>query len=465
MNAGVPALANLLDDEGYAVEIVHLGIESEASEPEAKFSLRRYLDERGPRLVLLSLHWARQTRAVVTLAERIKRWRPEATVVLGGLTATVFAREIVETLPFIDVVVRGDGEEPLRRLAGALLRGDGPIDGVPNLVARDGGRVRETAWTWALDEAYASRLRHGSLRRLRHCDRYVSRALYADFAPGAPGSEGYAGAAYLNAGRGCTLRCPCCGGAAAGQRLTAARDGLVLYPLEKLGRDVREARAEGARVLRTSFDPPGARRRVAAWLRRLAADASGPGERLRVIYDLWTLPSAELLAALASSGLAGSTVVYSPECGSERVRRLLRPGGAFTNAALLRSIADATARGLGVHVFLSAGLPGETRAEVDETARLIERLRRTTSAGLSVLPMTVDPASPLWSEPERFGVRLVRRTLADFHDWGVGSRGLAGGPGYETEAFDEAAIVAEVERLQAIAREPSPSSTSHRPRP
>jgi radical SAM superfamily enzyme YgiQ (UPF0313 family) len=178
-------------------------------------------------------------------------------------------------------------------------------------------------------------------------------------------------------------------------------------------------------------------------LRRIAAEVSG----LRVIYDLWQLPSPELLAALTSSGLAAATVVYSPECGSERVRRLARPGGAFSNAALLRSIADAESRGLAVHVFLSAGLPGETLAEVDETARLVERLRRDTSAAVSVLPMTVDPASPLWSEPGRYGVRLVRRSLADFHDW----KGIPDGPGYETAAFDEAAVLAQVRRLRELA--------------
>jgi len=441
MPTGLPALANMLADAGYVVEIVHLGIESEVSQG---FSLRRYLGKRRPRIVLISLHWNQQTRAVIDVAERVKQWLPGTQVFLGGLTASVFAREAVSELPFIDGVIRGDGEGPLRALCRVVLEGEGRLDEVPNLVWRPAdydGVARENPMTWVLDATTAKSLRHGSLALLRHRRAYLERALYADFSPGSASSSGYARAAYLNAGRGCTRACICCGGAASGQRITSSREGVVLYPLEKLVDDVREAYAEGARTLRTSFDPPGSRRRVVAWLDRLSAE----GIDLRVLYDLWGLPTRGLLDALARASTTPSMVIYSPDCGSERVRRLVRPR-SFSNAQLLRSIGDAEGRGLEVHVFFSAGLPGEGPGEVDETARLIERIRATSRASVSVTPMAIDPASPLWCDPERYGVRLVRRTLRDFYDW----KGLPDGPGYETEAFDEAGIVAAVERLLAM---------------
>jgi radical SAM superfamily enzyme YgiQ (UPF0313 family) len=450
MPTGLPALANLLADEGYSVEILHLGIESEVANG---FSLRRYLVEHRPRLVLLSLHWSRQTKPVVDVAERVKRWLPDARVVLGGLTASVFAVEAVSSFPFVDCVVRGDGEAPLLALARAVIDGEGALEDVPNLVWR-GGRedvVRESTTRWVLDASTARRLRHGSLALLRNRRSYVERALYADFSPGSTASLGYDRAAYLNAGRGCARECLCCGGAASSQRITSAREGVLLYPLEKLVGDVREAHAEGARVLRTSFDPPGSRRHVVAWLRRLEAEGYG----VRIIYDLWDLPTAGLLDALARSSLPPAVVVYSPECGSERIRRIVRPR-SFTNARLLRSIVEAECRGLNVHVFFSAGLPGETLADVDETARLMEEIRRRSGASLSVTPMAVDPASPLWCEPERHGVRLLRRTLRDFYEW----RGLPDGPGYETESFGEADIVAAVDRLLGLGRDRDPLTTA-----
>lgn len=436
MAAGLPALANLLTDEGFSIEILHLGIESEV---QRGFSLQRYLLTHRPRLVLLSLHWNQQTRPVLDVVEKVRRWLPEARIILGGLTASVFAEDLLSSLPSIDGVIRGDGEEPLKVLARAVLERRGNIHDVPNLVWRDsGGEVHQNSRWWVIDAETAGKMRHGNLERLRHHKAYLERALYADFSPGVEGSEGYPRATFLNAGRGCLSRCICCGGAASSQMITSGRESVVFYPKEKLLRDVGDAYAQGARTLRTSFDPPGSRRHIKAWLGQMRAD----GIELRVIYDLWGLPTAGLLDAIAACSKERSMVVYSPECGSEHVRRIVRPR-SFSNAQLLRSVHDAEERGVDVHIFFSAGLPGERPNDVDQTARLIESIRQQTGASVSVAPMFIDPASALWCEPERFGVRLLRRTLQDFYDW----TGRSDGPGYETEHFDEGEIVVAVQRL------------------
>ena len=75
----------------------------------------------------------------------------------------------------------------------------------------------------------------------------------ADFSEGAPGSEGYPRATYLNAGRGCPGGCVDCGGAAESQLLTSARDGVLLYPTGKLIADAADAVSEGAEVLRSNL--------------------------------------------------------------------------------------------------------------------------------------------------------------------------------------------------------------------
>lgn len=437
---GVPSLANLLADGGRAAAIVHLGIEREL---DPKFSLQRLLRTTQPRLVLLSLHWNQQTRTVVDVAHRVRAWAPDATLVLGGLTASVFAREIVGSLPFVDGVVRGDGEAPLLALARVVIDGEGSLGDVPNLTWRTAdGAVRENPHSWVLDAATAGRLRHGSLALLRNRDAYLSRSLYADFSEGAPGSEGYPWATFLNAGRGCPRSCATCGGAAESQRITCGREGFVLYPTEKLVADTRAAVEEGARVLRTCFDPPGSRDAIRLWFEGLRAE----GLRLRTLYDFWYLPARAFLADMARTFEPRSVAVYSPECGSEAVRFRIR-AFPFTNRRLLQAIREGEDAGLDVHCFFTAGLPSETPADVDETARLIERIQRETRAAVSVAPMFVDPASPVFLDPERWGVRLHRRTLRDFYD----GKGLPGGPGYETEWFDERGILAACNRLLAVA--------------
>ena len=120
MPLGLPALCNLLVDTGREAVIVHLGIEREI---DPKFALGSWLQAAQPKMVLLSWHWHQQTRPVIALGERVRTWLPEARIYFGGLTASVFAREAMEHLPFLDGVVRGDGKEPLLALARAVLDG------------------------------------------------------------------------------------------------------------------------------------------------------------------------------------------------------------------------------------------------------------------------------------------------------------------------------------------------------
>jgi len=438
MPLGVPALANLLARDGRTVEILHLGIEPEV---DPSFSIARAIKELDPRLALVPLHFNPQTRAAIDAARWVRQAAPGTPIVLGGLTATVFARDLA-SLPFVDAVVRGDAEEPLRRLARVILDGEGSFADVPNLVWRDATGLHQNEARWALDHETAGGLEHGNLRLLRHREAYVARALYADFSEGADGSAGYPFAAYLNAGRGCTADCAYCGGSRSAQLLTSARTGVLLYPIEKLVNDVRDAVAHGAKTLRTCFDPPEARAHVGRWLDAIRAE----GITLRAIYDFWLPAPRAFIDDVARTFTAGSVAVYSPDCGSEAVRRRLR-GYAYSNDQLLRAIAESESAGLSVHCFFGAGLPTETLADVDETARLIERVQRETGAGISVTPMFLDPGNAIFRDPERYGVRLVRRALKDFYE----ERGTPGGPGYETEHFTESEILAACSRLLAAA--------------
>ncbi len=446
MPLGVPALANLLSDEaGMAPSILHLGIEREV---DPAFSLRAYCRSRPPAVVLLSLHWYLQTRPVLRAAKRLRSWLPTTKIVLGGLTATVFARELLEQLPFVDAVIRGDGEGPVLALARTWGDGRTPREPheVPNLLWRDArGGLHDHGLSYHLDAPSSDRLRHGSLERLRHREAYVARALYADFSEGA-GAGGYARAAYLNAGRGCTVSCVSCGGAAPSQATLCGRRGVLLYPRDKLVRDVREALEEGAEVLRMSFDPPSARPHLLAWFSAIET----LGAPLRLVFDLWSLPTHDLLDAMARTFEPGSTLVLSPECGSEAVRRRVR-GHAFTNDALMESIRAIEGCGMQAHCFFSAGLPTETPADLDESVALIHRIRRETSAGISVCPMVADPGSPLFVDPARYGATLTRRTLRDFYE----EKGGAHGPGYATRWFTQERILGACDRLLEAAGLPA----------
>jgi radical SAM superfamily enzyme YgiQ (UPF0313 family) len=439
MPLGFPSLANLIRDEiGVEPTLMHLGIEYEVN---PDFSMRSWLDAHPPRQVFLSLHWHQQTRSVINLARKIRSWLPETKIILGGLTASVFARPIMEQLRFIDAVVQGDGEEPIlalvrsldnHRLSNSWNANNSTLHEIPNLCWRDDkGGLHANPRRYHLDMMTAGKLRHGSLQFLRHRKAYLERVLYADFSQGAQ-EKGQPRTAYLNAGRGCTVDCATCGGGAKAQSITRGKKGLLLYPLPKLMRDVKEASSEGANLLRMSFDPPGARTLLCNWFHALAE----MGTSLRLVYDLWHLPSTNLLDSMSRTFEKGSTLVLSPECGSENVRRRIR-GLSFSNDELLRSIQEVESRGFHAHCFFSGGLPTESPDDVKASIALIHRIQAQTEAGISVCPMVLDPASPIHRNPDAFDLTLTRKTLQDFYE----EKGIADGPGYETRWYSEQEIL------------------------
>ncbi len=136
-------LVNLLRAEGWQVAGLNLPLEL-TLQPD--FSLRRWLAGRSPtKMVLIDLHWYEHCFGAIDVARLVKSVWPDAVTVIGGLTTSNFAEEILRSHAAVDYAIRGDAEEPLRQLARYVLgsgsdsEGSGDVDlaTIPNLVRRE----------------------------------------------------------------------------------------------------------------------------------------------------------------------------------------------------------------------------------------------------------------------------------------------------------------------------------------
>ena len=147
---GVPGLVAVLRAQGVGVRGVNYPLERELNRG---FDLRQWLrGRRQARVVLIDLHWYEHSYGALSAAEVCKEVLPEAWVVLGGLTASGFAREILEGFPVVDFVIRGDAEVPLVQLVARCLEAEPgqlpEVADVPNLTYRQDGEVQENALTY-----------------------------------------------------------------------------------------------------------------------------------------------------------------------------------------------------------------------------------------------------------------------------------------------------------------------------
>ncbi len=122
----------------------------------------------------------------IVTAHLIKRRSPETVVCLGGPAASPMSRVLLESFPFIDVVVRGEGEFTFVELVSALKDAQRPSD-VLGLTWRLGDRIVENPARPLLDDL--------------------------DELP-VPAFEAYdmvgGGSLYLDVGRGCPFKCHFC---------------------------------------------------------------------------------------------------------------------------------------------------------------------------------------------------------------------------------------------------------------
>lgn len=156
-------------------------------------------------------------------------------------------------------------------------------------------------------------------------------------------------------------------------------------------------------------------------------------------FETFGLPDAETTAVFAEHLGEGSRLIISPETHDEATRRKHR-AFPFSNAQFLERMDQLEALGVGSLLYYILGLPGETMQSAQAMWGFQAQLRERYShlEHQFTWPLEVEPGSPWFSHPERYGIRLRHRTLADFHEAHAHGRFTLG---YDTETMSEQQVL------------------------
>lgn len=417
-------------------------------------SLQYYLTERGHRVTLLNLgtlllrypqldfaavaaaldicllgidlHWMIHAQGGLAVARSFKELRPEVPVVFGGFSATIYAEELIQ-YPFVDLVLRGyDTHLPLDRLLEALKSGEG-LERVPNLVWKDrSGR--------AVDNGYT--------HRPPAYDYYIDWSNQPR--QSARGTLAISEIITLT-NVGCNFTCNWCGGSRDAFRLTHGVEKPVI--------------SKSHAVIRSEFDSLNSIDGLSQYHYYPVSTYNETGDRLEeflgivsasnfksVSYEQHGLPGDEVLRAMARSN-PRTTITLSPDSHDRRVARLAGRG-VFSNEALEAWIERALEFGIAqVDLWYMVGLPGQDAASVQGTVEycghLLNKFRgaRVNPLICPLIP-NLDPGSMIFREPERFGYRLVHRTLEE-HRRAAERASMIQWINYETRWLSREALVVE----------------------
>ncbi len=399
---GLTSIAEYLGRAGYRVHMVNLAVRM-LRDP--NFDAEKFIKRLNSSVFGIDLHWMLHSHGAVEIARIVKQHHPNSKVVVGGLSASYYHRELFH-YPEIDYVLRGDStEEPFRQLLECITDENEPTS-VPNLSWRDEtGEVRENPLSHVPDE-----LNDVMLHYYDHTVSLVVR--HRDLSSYLPFKDWlrYPITAVLTC-RGCTENCLICGGSAAAFRHAYNRGNPAFRSPEAVARDVNSIGriTNGPIFILGDIRQPGE-----DYAYRLLQLLGQEAAKNQLILELFRPAPKEFLKKMGEA-CPGFCLEISPESHDPAVRKAC--GRDYSNEELEETIADALEAGCHrVDVFFMTGLPKQTTKSVMDTIDycgfLLDRFQRTVPFIAPLSPF-LDPASLAFENPERHGYRLRFRTLEE----------------------------------------------------
>lgn len=417
---GVPALMNVLRGAGIAVQGLNYPLEREL---DRRFDLRRWLRTQAKaRVILIDLHWYEHSYGAIRMAGVCKEVLPDAWVVLGGLTASAFAREILERFDAVDVVIRGDAEQPLLALVEQCLGVAAPaspdFSHIPNLAYRHNGVVVENAIGYCAATEDLDRLDYVDLSFMEHHTEYfVHEYLVTDLpkARAALKVDPFLGR-WIATARGCKYECSYCGGCKSAHKTLATRDGIVPRSPAVVVDELERLATLGVEQASLSYDI--AELGDEYW-RTFFSLIRQRKIKIGLYNECFQMPTPAFVKRFAQiAEREHSCLAFSPLSGNERVRRL--NGKLFTNDELFNVLDALNMHDIFALVYFSLNLPGENGETLKETIALAEQICQLyPPSRIRIMNSchTLDPLSPMAVYPEKYAIDVTMRTFKDWYTY------------------------------------------------
>lgn len=316
----------------------------------------------------------------VAIARRVREQLPAARIVIGGHNASFVDTATLERYPWVDAVVRGEGEVSFGELVDAWSTGSDAAQVAGITWRGPNGIVRNPQRELIADLDRLPLPDYGLLPPL---------ASYRD-ACGLPRSI-----AILEVGRGCPHRCIYCSEASFWRRRTRT------FSIDRLAREMRLLRDDhGAECFLLAYDQFTADRRfVESFCRRLLDE----GLQSTPWYCISRLDTvdAPLLKLMRQAGC--ESMCYGIDSGSPRTLAFIRK--QIDPVILLERVRSTTTQGMVPTLSFVIGFPEETGEDIEATLDLA--LRSAASGNINPLLQmpTVLPGTELH---QRYADRLVR---------------------------------------------------------
>lgn len=406
--AGLIGVLNELGRRDYEVIAVNQGVELVLN---PDLTIDNLLESLTYQVLLLDLHWYVHSYSVMRIAAASKQIHPQATIIIGGLTASLYAQEILTAYPDIDYVVRGEAELALPALLDQLLKPGSSPELIPGVLSR--AALATKSLTARMPVMALDSYDYCSMNWLQHEAEYYALATLLGQHNDFEIAEARTLKWLLN-GRGCWFACSFCGGGRDAHWFLSRRSTTSLRSPVKTLEDLTSISAQGIDQVALTHDPACCGREY--W-QALLSGVRAQGLHLGIYNEFWGLPTPEFLVNLAASFNPESSILaFSPLTGDDRLRRI--HGKSFSTHDFQERLQQTLELGFRVFIYFNDSLPGDTSRTNEATLRLLEELFQVLTpqtARLYYYRLMTDPCSPLQRNPERYGRPAFAVSFKDYY--------------------------------------------------
>ncbi len=238
---GVLGLASYLRSLGYRVKIINLLLEQILDHTVTE---QKILEELRCPIFCVDLHWFVHAYESISLTEEIKKIHPGALCILGGLTSSYFAEEIMESFSSVDMIVKGESETPLKMVLESW-KTDHNFEKIPNIIFRKNNRIINRPISYNIHQSLLDDIDFLDFEAVKNW-RYLFQLNNVDYQYDRSDRE-VSMQDYLArtpnmypvyTGRGCTFNCSFCGGSANAFKKCFNRERIILRDPSRVAEDI-----------------------------------------------------------------------------------------------------------------------------------------------------------------------------------------------------------------------------------
>ncbi len=412
---GLLGLADYLRQQNLSARVFHLAVEQKLDSSTSPDSI---LSRHPAAIVGLDLHWHFQAYDVIEVARQIRRAHPGTPILLGGITASLFADEILREFPFIDFVIRGDAEIPLRDLIREHKSGKN-YGAVPNLVYRSGLSIRQNPITYVANGPLIDSIRFTDFTLMENYQTYIR--YFSRYIRLHNSMENLQDLLFLRfpsfpvlIGRGCAFDCSFCGGSREAHMQIGARPSTTVRSRSAVLDSIRDLEnlGFGFACLASDCIPPHQADDFYTWI----FDAMAK-ENIRIGLEVERnfLPSVRFLDSFARLPRKDSSITLSPHTHNEELRRrnhLHR----YSNEELDTCLNEMENRGVPSLICFTCGLPFESHNDLTDMVLHQRSLqKRFKHVHIRTAIIEIEPGSGISRNPDRYDAQPERSTFLDFY--------------------------------------------------